>query len=537
MDPAIVKSARACLALLLVAAWPSSLAREAAAAASESSVSEQARLFLRFQLSNAGTAPQLEIEGRSFRGSPDLSCFYDHRGFAPAWIEDSTLSPEVEELLRALAAAENDGLRPSDYHVEALERRVAAVRSLPRMVDLAYLDLLLSDAFLTFAAHLRNGKVNPEVIYHDCAVSRLPGDLAAALEEAVTETGVRAAFAGLAPPQKGYEILRRALDRYRRIAIGDAPGRVSPGPGLRLGDRGERVACLRAHLRVTATADAAEALPSSENEDLFDASLEDAARSFQRRHGLSPDGVAGTATLAEVNREPESAIRRIEINLERWRWLPRDLGRRFVLVNIAAFRLAALENDQTKLDMRIVVGKPFTRTPMFSSRIEAVVLNPSWYVPESIATQEILPKASHDPGFLSRGGYEVTGSRIRQKPGPQNALGQIKFVFPSPFGVYLHDTPARTLFGQTVRSFSHGCIRLEKPFELAVWVLQDDPRWPPAAIRAGIDAGNERKLVLRESIPVHVAYWTTWVDDAGTLEFGRDVYDRDAQLSHLLRGD
>ena len=259
-------------------------------------------------------------------------------------------------------------------------------------------------------------------------------------------------------------------------------------------------------------------------------------RAFQRRHGLEEDGVAGPATLAELNQRAEDHVRQIEVNLERWRWLPRDLGRRHVRVNIAAFRLDAVEDGRTALDMRVIVGKPYTRTPMFGSAMDAVIFNPSWYVPTSIAVHEILPKARKDPSYLRRGGYEVlSGSRIRQRPGPQNALGRIKFVFPNRFNVYLHDTPARTLFGRTVRTFSHGCIRIEKPADLAVWVLGgDDPRWTAEAVRAGVEAGRERRVALHEKVPVHVAYWTAWADERGTLRLGRDVYQRDGQLAALL---
>jgi murein L,D-transpeptidase YcbB/YkuD len=495
---------------------------------------DEIRFILRGLFPASGAAPRLEVEGQGFQASPDLFCFYDRRGFAPVWSEGGTPGPRAGELLAALASAADDGLRPEDYRVEALAHRVAAARSRPEAGEMADLDLLLSDAFLTFAAHLRNGKVNPEAIYRDCKVSRDDGDLAAALEEAVTTGGVRTTLAGLAPPQRGYELLRQALGRYRRIAGQGGSQLVPAGPTLRAGDQGERVAALRARLDEAAEADAGEPVPATESPDLFDASLEGAVRGFQRRHGLEEDGAAGPATLAELNQRAEDHVWQIRVNLERWRWLPRDLGQRYVLVNIAGFRLEAVEDGQTALAMRIIVGKPYTRTPMFSSAINAVVLNPSWYVPQSIAVNEIFPTARKDPSYLSRGGYEVTGSRIRQKPGPQNALGQIKFVFPSRFGVYLHDTPSRTLFGRTIRTFSHGCIRIEKPFDLAVWALREDPRWTPEAIRAAIDAGEERSVRLPRTIPVHVAYWTAWVDDRGTLQLGRDVYGRDADLARLL---
>jgi len=502
-------------------------------------------LVLRARLPASGAAPRLLLDGEAFRASPDLACFYQRRDFAPAWSDGDALRPAVEELFAALAAAPDDGLRTEDYRLAGLQRLAAAVQSHPEPGSLAELDLLLSDAALTFAAHLRNGKVNPETIYRDCALGHDVTDLAAVLQDALGDAlqagRLRPALAGLAPSDRGYDLLRQALRRYRGLAQreGDpsSPPPVSPGPKLRAGDRGERVAALRARLAEAELADAAGAAGSeTTSPDLFDPPLEQAVRRFQERHGLEPDGVAGPATLAELNQKAADHIRQIAVNLERWRWLPHDFGARYVLVNIAAFRLDAVEDGRSALRMKVIVGKPYTRTPMFSSAMQAVLLNPSWYVPTKIAVNEIFPKARKDPSYLSRENYEVLpGSRLRQRPGPKNALGRVKFVFPNRFDVYLHDTPAPSLFTRTVRTFSHGCIRIEKPFDLAVWALKDDPRWTPEAIRAGIDAGKERKVPLPQTIPVHVAYWTAWVDDDGALRLGPDVYQRDAELARLLQ--
>jgi murein L,D-transpeptidase YcbB/YkuD len=263
--------------------------------------------------------------------------------------------------------------------------------------------------------------------------------------------------------------------------------------------------------------------------------LEQAVRGFQERHGLVPDGAVGPATLGELNQRPDDHVREIAINLERWRWMPRDLGKRYVLVNIAGFSLEAVDAGRRALDMRVIVGKPYTRTPMFGSTMKSVVLNPSWYVPASIANKELWPKARRDASYLRRNGYEVLpGGRIRQRPGAGNALGRIKFLFPNRFGVYLHDTPSHGLFGQTVRTFSHGCIRIEKPLDLAVWALRDDPQWTPQALETALATGRERSIPLSSRIAVHVAYWTAWVDDAGVLQVGRDVYGRDAELGRRL---
>ena len=482
--------------------------------AQEPPVHDPIQVILRARFPASGASPRLVLDGETFQSSPLLPCFYERRGYAPAWSHDG-----AGELLSALAAAGDHGLQAEDY-------RTAALRKLADAGVTADLDMLLSDAFLTFAAHLRRGKVNPEAIYRDCALGQDKTDLATVLEEALRQGRARAVLDSLAPPHRGYGLLREALARYRRIALRGDSEPVPPGPSLRAGDQGERVEILRARLAEAAEADGSPDLPG--------ATLEEAVRRFQQRHGLVEDGVAGPATLAELNLPAADHVRKIEVNLERWRWLPHDLGQRHVLVNIAAFRLDAVEDGRSSLDMRVIVGKPYTRTPMFSSAMNSVVLNPSWNVPKSIVP-EVLAKARKDPSYLRRENFEtLPGGGLRQRPGPRNALGTIKFLFPNRFGVYLHDTSAPALFGSTVRTFSHGCIRIEKPFDLAAWALRDDARWNAGAIRAGIEAGKERSVPLPHKIPVHVAYWTAWVGDDGILRLGRDVYQRDDELSRLL---
>lgn len=329
------------------------------------------------------------------------------------------------------------------------------------------------------------------------------------------------------PPHEGYERLQEALERYRRTAGGEEPGPVPPGPTLKLGGRGDRVEALRERLAMAAEAEGAGTLPSADEPEVFDVSLEIAVRDFQERHGLPVDGAAGPATLAELNRTAEEQIRKIEVNLGRWRRLPPDLGKRHVLVNVAAFRLDAVEDGRPVLDMRVIVGRPHTHTPVLSSAIDRVVLNPSWYVPTSIASKELWPKGR---SYLRRNGYQVLpDGRLRQRPGPDNSLGRVKFQFPNRFRVYLHDTPARSLFDRAVRAFSHGCIRIERPADLAAWALRDNPGWTPEAIQAAIDSGRERAVALPEPIPVHITYWTAWVDDYGTLRFAPDIYDLDGK--------
>lgn len=327
---------------------------------------------------------------------------------------------------------------------------------------------------------------------------------------------------------EGYERLEGALERYRQIAGRDEPEPVPPGPALKPGAKGERVVALRERLARLAEAEGAGPLLEPEIPEVFDVSLEMAVRDFQERHGLAPDGIAGASTLGEVNRTAEEQIRKIEVNLERLRRLTDDFGERHILVNIPAFRLDAIEDGRSVLDMKVIVGRTDTRTPVVSSAIEDVVLNPSWYVPKSIASKELWPKGR---SYLRRNGFEVLpDGRLRQKPGPNNSLGLAKFRFPNRFGVYLHDTSTPSLFDRAGRALSHGCVRVERPEELAAWVLRDAPEWSEDAIQEALDSGRERMARLPEPIPVHLVYWTAWVDGAGTLRFGPDVYDLDGDV-------
>ena len=484
---------------------------------------------------------RFELAGRTWIGAPELVCFYANRSFAPAWSTEERLLPVADQLLSTLSLAGNDGLRPEDYGLAELERAALAVRRAPDAANRAELDLLLSNAFFGYVADLSNGRANPNRPKRKnpgesgCASALEAGSPESILETALAEKRVRTALTGFAPAERSYRMLREALLRYREQAREGDPAPIAAGPRLEIGSRGERVVQLRARLLAAAKAAGAELPATSTYPDLFDESLQQAVRQFQARNGFAEDGVVGAANLAELNRSSEERVRQIEANLERWRWLPSQLGERYVRVNIPAFRLDAMEQDRSVLTLRVVVGKPTTSTPVLSSAMNAIQLNPSWYVPKSILEGEILPKAAKDPTFLDRLGYEViSDTRLRQRPGTSNALGKFKFVFPSPYGVYLHDTPSRSLFSRDLRALSHGCVRVENPFELAVWALRDDPKWTPQEIRARLDSGKEKQVKLPEAVPVHIGYWTAWAGDDGVLRFGRDVYKQDAGLIRLL---
>jgi murein L,D-transpeptidase YcbB/YkuD len=324
---------------------------------------------------------------------------------------------------------------------------------------------------------------------------------------------------------------------------------------MKKADYGPHVSQLRVRLKVEGD------LGPQETEDnaLFDEIVEEAVRRFQYRHGLEMDGIVGPRTLTALNVPVGFRVRQIMLNMERWRWLPRDLGPGALVVNIAGFSLDVVDRDQVPLTMKIVVGKPYTRTPVFHTAVTSVTLNPAWNIPSRIATKELLPLIRKNPQYLTNHHITVLQGwgqqtqvidatsiawsqlssryfpyRLRQEPGPWNALGRIKFVLPNPFTVYLHDTPAQALFTHAVRAFSHGCIRLEKPLDLAVYALQGTP-WTREALLAAIEQGDRRTIQLPQPLPTYVGYWTAWVEQDGTVHFGTNLYDRDRRLDMVLQ--
>lgn len=447
------------------------------------------------------------VAGERICDAAGLRTFYARRDHRPAWDARSTAA-----LLAAIDALAGEGLEPSRYHREALTR-------LPQDAER---DVLATDAFLTAATHLSRGVVDPQFVRPAWCAPPPKVDIAAILQSALDDGTIGETLARLAVRPQGYLRLRKALAGYREVVRNGGWPTVPKGRTLRLGDDDARVAVLRKRLY------------SPNDGTLFDAELETLVQHFQSHHGITVDGIVGPETLRELNVSADDRARQIAVNMERWRWMPEDLGESHILVNIAAFRLDVIEGDRSVLTMKTVVGKEYTRTPFFAARIAEVIVNPWWNVPDSIAAKELWPKQRGDPSYFEREHMVVTNGRIRQRPGPWNALGRLKFNMPNGYDVYLHDTPAKSLFERPFRAFSHGCIRLEKPLDLALYLLRDQPQWTFAAIESAIESGNERAIRLTTPQPVYVLYWTAWVGDDGHTEFHRDHYERDAAIAAAL---
>lgn len=498
---------------------------------------------------------EIEIGSDRALASEDLARFYEERAFEPAWTAPDGPLPRARTLVAILGDAELEGLRGSDYHLGRISGLLGCRDGLARE-DLAALELALSDAALVYAAHLATGKADPGTLHTLWRATRKDFDAARFLEEALAGGDLRAAYEELLPAYPEYRRLKAALVHLRRLAAAGGWGAVPPGELLRPGDASDRVPHLRARLAASGDLPATRTPP---DDPVYDPDLEAVVRSFQSRHGLAADGVVGDRTLAALNAHVARRIEQVRVNLERWRWLPADLGERHLRVNVAAFELQGFEAGRVDLESRVIVGRAYTKTPVFSETMTYLVVNPFWHVPASIAGGEMLPRIQADPSYLERERLQVldgTGpsARVvdpatvdwtelsagelpyvfRQRPGAGSSLGRIKFMFPNPYNVYLHDTPQKGLFERDVRAFSHGCIRVEGPLDLAVWLLRADPAWSRERLEALIASGAQRTVVLPEPVPVHVQYWTAWADGRGTVHFRDDLYDRDPAVLRAL---
>lgn len=464
----------------------------------------------------------LEVVGETICAPEMLVQFYERRAYAQAWTARESSRAGAEALLAAITRAHEDGLDPYRYHLVALR---TLSRDRARQIDR---DLLLTDAFFLLSSHLLAGSVDPESLVSTWCLQPRGVDLAGALETALDQGLVAATLARMVPSYEGYRLLRRELKRLRTTADRGSWPVVPEGPPIRLGDTGERVDRVTDRLRASGDLSGS---PRS-----FDDTVDHAVRRFQRLHGITEDGIVGPETLRELNVPAASRIRQIELNLERWRWLPERLGDPYLLVNIPEFRLRAIEGERTVLSMRIIVGTEYRQTPVFSASMKRIVFSPYWNVPDRIAREELWPRIHRDRGYLSREHLEVLeGGRLRQKPGPWNALGDLKFLFPNRYDVYLHDTPARQLFDESHRAFSHGCMRIEKPVDLAQWLLRASPEWSRDRIVEQSQKGVEHILELSSPVEVHVLYWTAFVSEDGELHFAPDVYGQDRRLDEAMK--
>ncbi|HEU4722902.1 MAG TPA: L,D-transpeptidase family protein [Gemmatimonadaceae bacterium] len=467
---------------------------------------------------------------------------------SPLWFEKGGLDKDrVEALTTALLDATSDGLRIDDYPIAELARAVATVRESkqPTPEQLADADVLLTTAYVSLGEDLLVGQVSPKAIGQAWHIDARDENVDSALVRTLVKQPLAKAINAMRPGDEEYAALQKALGRYREL-VGKGGWKAIPaGKPLKRGqsDSPARIAALRARLEAEgisvpapstpaqngATSDGASAATTRA---VFDDGLAAAIATFQARHAINVDSALGKETLDALNVPAEYRLGQIAANLERHRWMPRALGTRYIYVNVPAFHLTAYDKGEPALEMKVIVGEEYEdkATPVFSDSMETVVFRPYWNVTPDIQAKEIEPKLAANPGYLAANDMEYWNDggarRIRQRPGPKNSLGFVKFLFPNDFNIYLHDTPAPELFDKDVRAFSHGCIRVEKPAELAQWVLG----WDGARVEQAMREGNDNRSVkLPKKIPVYIAYGTAYFRD-GQLHFGNDLYHRDDQL-------
>jgi len=491
----------------------------------------------------------------------ELVEFYSRRGFQPIWVSENGPSEAARELIAAVEQAEEHGLSRRDYHYSCLWEWLKAFSSnglkTPEDKELANMELVLTDAFITFGSHLSTGKVDPVTICPCWVPNKKRNEVFDFLSGIQTPQDVRGALEALAPSCHGYLAAMHEARRLREIIAKGGWPVIPPGKTLRKGDRSSRVILLRKRLFLEG--DLLNAGDENDRPFVFDRDLEKAVVQFQNRHNLEPDGAFGRNTLAAINRYPEDLLRTVVVNMERWRWLPRDLGRRRIVINVAAFTLQAFWEDYPVLEMPVIVGEAYTMTPVFSKNMAYLVINPYWNVPHGILERKILPEIKKNPNYLTANHYDLIAGwkepatvvnpatvkwskanadnfryRLRQTPGPWNALGRIKFMFPNPFDVYLHDTPQRHLFKRRIRAFSSGCIRVQDPVDLALYVLENDPSWSRTRLEETIAGGKTTAIPVKDTVTVHLFYWTFWMDEEGKAHYCEDIYGRDKDLWEAL---
>jgi murein L,D-transpeptidase YcbB/YkuD len=521
------------------------------------SLSHQIETELRLQLEAEPPSGRLFLGRDPVTLHPALQQFYSARGFVPVWVNDLGRAPLAAVLLDSWRDSSVEGLCPEDYHLDLITSLLRLAADVPRhnlLFDpywMAKLDLLLTDGFLWYASdHLQGRMAFAELRQQSRREMAAEPVL---LENTLRRQRLQETLHELLPAQPEYQRLVQKLEEYRQLAIFGGWPKIPAGAVVRPNERDRRIPLVKARLLMTETMPVA----FGEVPDLLDPPTVRALRSFQKRHGLVVDGVLGPGTLAELNVSVEERIRQIELNLERLRWLPKIKEKRYLQVNIADFSLKVIENDQVVMSMPVIVGNEYRQTPVFSGEMTYLEFAPYWYVPPTILREDKLPQIRRNPGWLSKNHFEIVSWRgtqdiidplvldwkkvkaanfpgvLRQKAGPWNPLGQVKFMFPNRFSVYLHDTSEPHLFQRRVRLFSSGCIRIERPLDLAQYLLESQQVSCDELLDA-VERETPLRVSLTRPVPVQILYWTAWVDRDGTMNFRRDFYLRDLDMEVAL---
>lgn len=504
--------------------------------------------------------------------------FYGDRDYNLAWFRDNELVPETEKFLEAIEGSEKEGLNPEKYRIVDIEKMIERYKQMKskdsaRLELQKEIDVALTASYFNYASDFYRGRIDPrqdDNVKWDVKKNKIK--LHKALQTILKERESTYPYYEFEALHAGYTRLRDKLHEYRALQAEGGWPKVELGDKKKLeqGDSADAVLTLRKRLNPDQNFNA-----SDPKLRVYDENLVKQVKQFQMLHGMKEDGIVGGKTLATMNIPVEERINQIMINMERWRWIPKrmvpkSMEQKYIWVNIPEFKMYIYEDPDDDLDaereykkvmdMRVIVGKTMHSTPIFSDKLEYVVMAPFWNVPNTIMAAEIKPKLVSNPGWLASQNMEVVTKeknpkpvspysidwasvseenfqyRVRQKPGPKNSLGMIKFLFPNEYAVYLHDTPADALFNQTNRDFSHGCVRVEYPVELAKYLLKDMPEWNESKIRSTMTGGEETWVTLPSKVQVYIVYFTSWVDEQGQIHFREDLYGHDKKLAQEYFG-
>jgi L,D-transpeptidase YcbB len=495
------------------------------------------------EASPEGIKTEVSSKNDIFEGGT-LEEIYSQRDYRSLWRDGDVLFSFYSNL----TGANKEGLDLNDYHGEEIDRLLS-------MSDLsseeaARLDLLLSDAFLTYARHLYYGKLDPTELNEFWGISRKDKDFAELLLKGVEKGDFQSIFDELRPNHQVYHDLKKSLAEYEELKEDKGPlEELQPGELINPGDKDPRIPAIAKRLMSLQKFKA----DTTSIDSTYTEELVEAVRKFQQSKSIQTDGIIGNATIAELNKGPQDRYRQILANLERWRWYPRDLGDHYILINIPSFKLAVVKDGDTIREHNVIAGSRDRQTPIFSDTINHLEINPTWTVPPTIKAKDILPKVAADPSYPSRNNMTVTGPNgekvnvssvdwnsseamnytFTQRAGPSNPLGQVKIMYPNQYLIYLHDTPAQALFNQTERAESSGCVRVENAIDLASYVVENQDEYSRDKIDEIISSGKTTVVKVNRPIQVHHFYWTAWRAGGETV-FTSDVYDLDEKIYSKL---
>lgn len=529
--------------------------------ASSNPLSDSPQDLLRSWLQPLSQSP-LSNKKNNIHSLNTVARFYKQGHYQLAWLDRNGLMHQGELLLKRLESANRQGLNPAEYQLKRWEPVLTSAHlgnvggNLDPLDDIVRWDIALTHLFLKYATDLQHGRLHPDAfnLVQRPKSNLSPELIAQHLKVAIREDHLKSFFQDLSPRHTAYHTLKKYLVRYETIKQMGGWPMIPSGPALKLGATSERTPILSHHLLMTGDLP----LAHFSTQEQFKEPLEAAVKRYQRRNGMSADGIVGQRTLDGLNISVEKRIAQLKVNMERWRWLPAELEDRHLMVNIPGFELKMVQNHTVQSVMRVIVGRKKRQTPILSSTLTYLEFNPFWNIPQRIARKDILPKIQSDPLYLSKNSIQVLSGweqnspmldpadidwhafsdkrlpyRLRQQPAPYNALGQVKFMFPNNHSIYIHDTPGKALFNKEMRSFSSGCVRVERPLELAHLLLKNQ-KWDHQRIAREIDTKKRRTIIMKHPIAVYLVYFTAWTDENGTLNFRPDIYGRDQRLLAAL---